>query len=93
MASLTAEKTSAKTNLDTDFCISARFAAESTSEECLSNESLTAVGIVDGSPTSKVDVRIAISAVGDPAIDAVWRRRDVADKLTLDDEDPKRVVK
>lgn len=48
MASPTPEKASTKTNSDTDFCISARCAAESVSALHTSNESVSAVGLSDG---------------------------------------------
>lgn len=51
------------------------------------------MGTVNGYPTSKVDIRTAIPAVRDPAIYFVWRDRDVAEMLILDDEDPERVAK
>lgn len=83
MASLTPEKTFAKTNSGKDFCNSARCTADSA----------PMVGIINSHPTPKVDVRMAIPAVGDPAIYLVCRRRAVADKFTMYDEYPERVVK
>lgn len=78
---MTAEKTVEKTNWAMDLCISARLLSESVLAGRPSDESRSAMGIVDGRPTPKVDDPWAIPAVGDPENGIVWRVRDVANKM------------